>query len=113
MSTIIRDAVIRLKLEQQKTKLETPEIKAVKEYGLAHKEAGEIIQRSYKEAERATVTANHQMVSSFREGGEGALRMARGIAFLSAGGSEDMKKLVQQVALAQGAFDVFAGSAKM
>jgi hypothetical protein len=69
--------------------------------------------RAQEEAVRQQAAATQQMLAHFREGGEGALRMARGIAFLSASGSEDLKKLVQTVAVAQGAFDVFAGGFKM
>jgi hypothetical protein len=61
---------------------------------------------------REQAAATQQMIGNFREGGEGALRMARGIAFLSASGSQDMQKLAQSVAIAQGAFDVFAGGFK-
>lgn len=190
MSTIIRDAIIRLKLEQAKGKIEAPdtsaitrayeaETKAAKEAkkavdesntsgrtfsatakdaaksadtwaaglrkvneewkksgsgrdsfgeGMARMKAAAAAEktaarekaqaasdaaRAQVEFGRATQVSADDMVRSFREGGEGALRMARGIAFLSASGSESLQKLVQKVALAQGAFDVFAGSAKL
>ncbi len=117
MSTVVRDAVIRVRLEQQKMKAEAGDrsgmTEAVKEHQRAHKEAGETVRRSHRETERVVSHSNERMVASFREGGEGALRMARGIAFLSAAGGDDLRKLVQQVAIAQGAFDVFAGSAKL
>lgn len=138
MSTIIRDAIIRLKLEQAKTKLESPDVSAVKrayeaeekaareaaratqeataatkEHAAAVKESSDGGQRSVLELERRVTTSNYQMMASFREGGEGALRMARGLAFLSASGSDSLQQLMQKVALAQGAFDVFAGGFKL
>jgi hypothetical protein len=120
MSTIIRDAIIRVKLEQQKSSVEgggekkwaegyKAATKAAEEAAKAQKEAG----KASEEFQRKTSTANQQTVAAFRESGEGALRMARGIAFLSAQGGADLQKLVQHVMLAQGAFDVFAGGAKM
>jgi hypothetical protein len=58
-------------------------------------------------------TSSVSIIKDFREAGEGAFRMARGLALLSASGSDDLRKLVQHVALAQGAFDVFAGGFKV
>jgi hypothetical protein len=157
--TVIREAVIRLRLEQQKTNLNAPDIRVIQE---AEKTTREIAKatdawaaglrkvneewrkggsgrdrwaegitrmsaqradaaqkaadaeraavqesiRQQKELERMTALANRQMLIAFREGGEGALRMARGIAFLSASGG-------QSVSMAQGAFDVFAGGTKL
>src|SRR5688572_4593945 len=120
---IIRDAIIRLKLELAKSKLEAPEIekvtraydseqksarestKAVRESTAAKREHAQVSRESAESSSRAmsdlrrNVTGgNYEMVASFREGGEGALRMARGIAFLSASGSDDLRRLVQTVA---------------
>lgn len=120
MSTVIRDAIIRLKLEQQKTRLEAPDSGPAKR---AHEEsakaAKEVVKAqtevaaATKETQRVTAVSTQSMLVNFREGGEGALRMARGLAFLSASGSEDLRKLAQTVAMAQGAFDLFAGAFKL
>lgn len=120
MAQVIRDAVIRLKWEQSKAKLESPDF-------ANQKRAAEEVKKSTTEVTKATVEATRattehtrvvqdfgfKSVVHFREAGEGAFRMARGLALLSAGGSDDLRKLVQSVALAQGAFDVFAGGFKV
>jgi hypothetical protein len=136
--TVIREGIIRLRLEQQKTNLNAPEFdkwskgyrdveKAIKDAHKAEKEWAtdrgkfnetgkrhtEDNTRAHRELERVVTTSNYRMITSFREGGEGALRMARGIAFLSASGGDSMQELARKVALAQGAFDVFAGGAKV
>lgn len=59
-------------------------------------------------AEDLATRQNRAMINA----GEGALRFARGLAFLSASGSESLNKLVQNVAIAQGALDVFKGGEK-
>jgi hypothetical protein len=107
-------------LEQQKAKLEAPDIgPAVRAHEAEAKAAREAAKakiesdRATKEFTRTSSQSSQLVLSHFREGGEGALRMARGIAFLSASGSEDLRKLVQTVAVAQGAFDVFAGAFKL
>lgn len=169
MSQVIRDAVIRLKWEQSKAKLEAPDYapakraaeevkKATVEASAAAKESSRsantwaaglrTVSAEYKQAQAgqqawaaglakikgeqagaagATVeatraTVEHTRVTQefgfksvihFREAGEGALRMTRGLALLSASGSESLQKLVRQVAIAQGALDIFAGGFKL
>lgn len=138
MSQVIRDVILRLRLEQTKSKLEAPNAadiekswkagyraakeveqaakdatKATKEYDRVNKEAGDSAQRSHRDTERVVTDSGYRMGVSFREGGEGALRMARGIAFLSASGGDSLQALVRHVAVAQGAFDIFAGGFKM
>jgi hypothetical protein len=68
--------------------------------------------RPVEELGETTTRSTQSMVRDFREAGEGVLRFSRGLALLSANGSDDLKALVQKVAIAQGAFDVFAGGAK-
>lgn len=118
--TVIREAEIRVRLVQEQSRLAASgevakwaesyrEVeKATKDAARAQRE----IPPAVREAERVTITANTRMAASFREGGEGVLRMVRGLAFLSASGDNELRKLVQSVALAQGAFDIFAGSMK-
>lgn len=115
MSTVIRDAVIRLRYEQGKLE-STPAVRAHQEHQKAAKETAKAekeVAVAVKETVAVSSQSSQRMVANFREAGEGALRFARGLAFLSASGSEDLKKLVQTVAIAQGAFDVFAGGFKV
>lgn len=138
MADVIRDAVIRIRTEQTKSKLEAPEVaqavRANQEVAASAKESAKAQQESSKatqesseslrkhaevahvesaKASQAVGRSSLRMVRSFNEAGEGAFRFGRGLALLSASGSEDMRKLAQSVALAQGAFDVFAGGAKV
>jgi|GEM_PF-3641639 len=75
----------------------------------AHQQAA----RAAIEATRVNQEFGAKTLASFREAGEGALRLTRGLALLGASGSDDMRKIVQSVALAQGALDVFAGGLKV
>jgi hypothetical protein len=87
--------------------------KAAKEAAAAMQEYAGGAQAHWSSTAQVAETSSRRMVNSFREGGEGALRFARGLAFLSASGSEDIQKLARTVSVAQGAFDVFAGGTKM
>jgi hypothetical protein len=100
MAEVTRRVIIEVETRQKKSRLEAPE------------DSTRPIERAFKAQAEASEKASRQIISHFRESGEGALRFSRGLALLSANGSEDLKKLVQQVAIAQGAFDVFAGGAK-
>lgn len=97
--------------------------KAIVEVELRNKASGSVqassVTRATQEASKAVQEhtrvveqSGFKMAASFREAGEGAFRMARGLTLLAGSGSDDMRKLVQSVALAQGAFDVFAGGLK-
>jgi hypothetical protein len=119
MSTVIRKGIIELELRAKQSRLESPQIdaaaKAYKETEKATQESAKAQQESVKVTREATKVNQEfgiKSVAAFREAGEGAFRMTRGLALLSASGSDDLKRLVQHVALAQGAFDVFAGGTK-
>jgi hypothetical protein len=120
MADVIRRAIIEIETRQKKSRLQAPTadsttagFKAQAEMaGKAEQATSKAEQSQRKLAETSRSTA-YTMATSFRESGEGALRVARGLALLSASGSDDLKKLVHHVALAQGALDIFAGSLKV
>lgn len=136
--TIIREGVIRIRYEQQKAKLEAPDTGPSQRAFEAEKKAADEAKKSIEGVTAATkensattkraVDENRvnleagrlaaeryavKSVSAFRESGEGALRLARGLAFLAASGSDDMKKLAQGIAIAAGSFDVLSGASKV
>jgi hypothetical protein len=120
MAEVTRRVIIEVETRQKRSRLEAPD-SASAERGF--KAEADAATRAAESADRATEsvkrhaevsrTSSQSIVSSFREAGEGAFRFGRGLALLSASGSDDLKKLVQSVALAQGAFDVFAGTSKV
>jgi hypothetical protein len=122
--SVVRRGIIELELRAKQQRLESPQIdaaaKAYKEVEKSHKEIERTIERTHteihKSVEKSTVLVREfgvQSVNSFREAGEGVFRMTRGLALLSASGSDDLQRLIRQVALAQAAFDIFAGSSKV
>lgn len=54
-----------------------------------------------------------QQLEAYSAIGEGAIRAARGIAFLTAAKEEDLRVALQYVAAAQGVLDIFAGTASV
>jgi hypothetical protein len=120
MSTVVRKGIIELELRAVKARLESPQIdaaaRAYKEVEKATHETAKAQQEVVKETVQATKATQEFGIKSlvaFREAGEGAFRLMRGLTLLSASGSDDMKRLIQNVALAQGAFDAFAGGLKI
>lgn len=110
--TVIRDAVIRIRTETVKGRADTPESGPAERAYKAEARAATEARQAVEKLGESTRLTGVKAVAAFREGGEGALRFARGLAFLSASGSEDLRRLVQVVSVAQGAFDVFAGGFK-
>lgn len=133
--TVIRKGIIELELRAKQQRLEAPKIeeaaRAYKEVEKAQKEvakasaetaraardtadthvrSSDASRRSTEELTRSVGLSSHRMSGHFREASEGAMRFARGIAFLSASGEEDMRKLIQVIAVAQGSFDVGIGA---
>jgi hypothetical protein len=118
MSDVIRRAIIEIETRQKRSRLEAPGADATTGFKAQTEAAGKAEQATDRASEATKRHAEvvrssaYTMVRDFREAGEGAFRMARGLTLLAASGSEDMKRLVHAVALAQGAFDVFAGGFK-
>jgi hypothetical protein len=120
MAEVTRRVIIEVETRQKRSRLEAPDAAAAERTFKAESDAAD---RATASTERATEsvkrhaetvrTSSVSIIKDFREAGEGAFRMARGLALLSASGSDDLRKLVQHVALAQGAFDVFAGGFKV
>jgi len=135
--TAIRDAVIRIRTEQVKAKLEAPDVgpaeRAFKAEAKAAKEDSKAIEetntartaavdssrkfasetrRNLAESGAASTEFSRASVNAFRASGEGLLRFTRGVAFMSASSERDMQRMIQTVSAAQGAFDIFAGGAK-
>jgi hypothetical protein len=120
MAEVTRRVIIEVETRQKKSRLDAPDVgsaeRAFKAESEAAKKATESTTQATEAVKRHSNTVRNSSVSivrDFREAGEGALRLTRGLALLSASGSDDLKKLVQSVALAQGAFDVFAGGFKV
>jgi hypothetical protein len=120
MAEVTRRVIIEVETRQKKSRLDAPDVgsaeRAFNAEADAAKKATESTNQATEAVQRHAGIVRHSstsMVRDFREAGEGAFRMARGLTLLAASGSDDMKRLVQSVALAQGAFDVFAGSFKV
>jgi hypothetical protein len=120
VADVVRRVLIEVQTVQKKSRLDAPDAgsaeRAFKAETEAAKKATDSVDKATEATKRHADTVRNSSVSivrDFREAGEGAFRMARGLTLLAASGSDDMKKLVQSVALAQGAFDVFAGGFKV
>lgn len=60
---------------------------------------------------RKSITDNSlKAAEGFKMAGEGAFTLARGIAFVSTSGDEDLRKMIETIAKVQGAFDLFRGA---
>ncbi len=73
-------------------------------------------QRNEQDRQRqsaAELSATKQQIEAYSAIGEGAIRAARGVAFLTAANEDDMRVALQYVAAAQGVLDVFAGTANI
>lgn len=57
--------------------------------------------------------AQRELAAAYREAGEGVMRVGRAFVLLSGASGESMQKMVQGLALVQGAYDLFAGSQKI
>lgn len=121
MAQTIRDVLIRIGIEQRPTTLQIPGIetatKQQKEYEKAQKDAVAAQQRAAEEGRKSSeqlaqvnFNAGQKILGSFNQAGEGAFQLARGIAFLSGRGEDDLRQLINAVATVQGYFDAFRGT---
>ncbi len=62
-----------------------------------------------QEASSGIVDANMKTLDSFKQAGEGAFTLARGIAFLNSSSEKDFQQTLLVIAKFQGAFDLFKG----
>ena len=120
MSEVIRDAIIRLKLETQKAKLEAPDVSSInrgyESQAKAAKEVQKVVvenQRVIKESTEHHKVFGLEAFKSFKHATEGTIQFARGIALMTASGEEDTRKLLESfakieagVSLARGAINL-------
>lgn len=130
----IRDAVIRIRLEQINKELKVEagtagktveefEKKSAKSMGTAEKAARDAeaqqkkLNKEYENAARDVdeygkkqVESNLKAADSFKTLAEGTFTVVRGLTLMGVAGEEDMQKVVQGVAQAQATFDLFKGS---
>jgi hypothetical protein len=113
MAEVTPRVIIEVETRQKRSRLEAPDATSTERTFKAQADAAERASQSVERNAEVVRRSSASMLNSFREAGEGAFRFGRGLALLSANGSDDLKRLVQSVALAQGAFDVFAGGSKV
>lgn len=110
MSIIVRDAIIRLAIEQVGDTIEAPDLQPaiteVNNYSAATERAAESISQASADIAEAQIRA----AEGFKTAGMGAFTAARGIALFAASGEEDLREMLETLAKIQGAFDVFAGT---
>ena len=135
MADVLRDVIIRIGIEQKDQRLKAPDISDAKR---STEEFTSTVEAGVKELTSALNTSE-QAIDDFEDKltsskgsardfatemsdaklkageamkatGEGAFTLARGIAFLSASSEKEMQKMVQNIAMVQGGFDVFKGS---
>lgn len=105
MSEIIRDAIIRLKLETQRSRIEMPEVdkisRSYEEQRIASEQVRtsvENTQTSVKEAAETNKRFGVESARAFKDGLEGAIQLTRGMALMSAASEEDTRKLLEMFA---------------
>ncbi|GAB4146530.1 MAG: hypothetical protein Tsb009_19230 [Planctomycetaceae bacterium] len=127
MSEVIRDVVVRIRLEQVGNKLTVPDTRQVTgAFDTVNKKASASVkqrlkdEKSVRDSNNLTAkeaVANAQKVRTesikaaegFKTLGDGAFTFARGAAFLFTDTEDGLKKLVENISIAQGAFDLFRG----
>lgn len=116
----IRDVVVRIRIDVEDAKIRAPETsaasKSVDDFRRQANAATSEISGGFVEVSDTAETmgvkiqeAGLRTGEGLKQAGEGAFTLARGIAFLSSSSEEDFRKMVQNVAQVQGAFDVFKG----
>ncbi|MCH8830442.1 MAG: hypothetical protein IID45_12775, partial [Planctomycetes bacterium] len=128
MAEVIRDILIRIKLEQigpVNLKVPTKEAlkgidkvkKAQQESTTAFLKGQKLRQDGIKKTEQVTTTSAVKSseraikaADGFKTLGDGAFTAARGAAFLFTSTDEGFKELIENVSIAQGSFDLFRGT---
>lgn len=137
MSDVIRNVIIRTRIEAQKAKLEASgaalgrdyerqaraakeQAKAVKESTGAVREHGAAVKESvggstahFEKASKATRKSTADIISHVAEGMEGVTRFTRGLAISMTSSDEGMQKLLEKLLKFQAAFDIVAGGTKL
>ena len=102
MSSVIRDVVVKIRLEQVQARLMVPDSRAFQD-GIRQAERGA------SESMRRVSESSAKTGGSFKEAGAGAIQMARGIAFLTAANEDDLRVSMKRIAAMQGVYDVYRG----
>lgn len=120
MSEIIRDAIIRLKLETQRSRVEMPEVdkisRAYEDQRIKSEQVRvsvEQTQRSVQESTKVHQEFGQEAVKSFRHGLEGTIQFARGVALMTASGEEDTRKLLESFAKIEAATALIKGAVNL
>ena len=71
------------------------------------------LDRAVERYERAVLSAGRRSLTAFRQAGEGAFQLTRGLVLLGADGDTELRRLLQTLALVQGGFDVFRGASSI
>lgn len=134
MTTAIRDATIRLGIEQLPADLKAPKLDGlIKEAKTATAQIDKLVDTTVagqkemqsqatkteaafdklaitqiKSAKDAT-DGNLKLFEGLRTSGDGAFTLARGFALVGVSGEENLRKVVESIAAAQGAFDIYRG----
>ena len=138
MGEVIRNVIVRYKLEAIDSQVKVPNVKpGIKAIATVDKKIEEStkskiqnemkveaqvekttksVVRQAKSVKDFSLKAKSQMISAgegFRSAAEGAFTMARGIAFLTASSDEDLQKMIRTIVKIQGAFDLFKGASQV
>jgi hypothetical protein len=116
MATVIRDAVIRIGLQQIPTELKAPNVQpitqaqdAITRKAAETKDALEVANKKIQDFAQAWETAQARSSQSLLKAGQSAFQFARGVAFMAASTSDDLQKVLTTLALFQGGFDILKG----
>lgn len=118
MSEVIRDAIIRLRLEQSKSKLESPDIANLKRSYEDQAKGAKRVQEQVKENVRVMREATHtnmefgaRSAKSFAQAGSSVLQFSRGLALMAASGSKDTQKLLENLVKIEAGVALLKGGA--
>lgn len=123
----IRDVVVKVGAESKPSKLTPPDSsewtkqvrdmkkadadfhKQVEENNESQRKMEEEREKAIKDIRKETDKA----AGSLKDAGSGAFTLARGVAFLSASGSQPLEKMAKNIAAIQGTFDTLKGSVEV
>lgn len=114
MADTIRDVVIRIHLEQVETKIKPPDysgaVEAAQKASAQIQQAGSAQVSSFDVTKQRAISSQIAIASSINRTVTGVSQLARAFVLLQGTSDEDLKKLMKNLALVQGTFDLFTGS---
>ncbi len=120
MSDVIRDALIRIRYEVQKSKLEGPELSQTVK---AHEKVAEAADKVAKTqlaigsaTERAAAAHEdfgRRSFTAFAHAGHGVLQLGRGLALLSASSEQDTQKILESLLKIEAGVSIAKGGANL